>query len=298
MLELPSQVFERAKLNEEPVDGEEPKEEGREKDKDGEKGKDGRRLLHSTLTPAQRRLSGTQDPTLCTPPGHPASVAVAASSAPPSVAREPGMVTYEHWTVDEDLPIHLRVQVPHSSRSLSHISPACVNVMESFFEVRPGLRFGTDIEALRNHPWFSENEIPDWSTLETKMYCPNFVPEKRFMQNTFWSPKALRHYREMAREDELNASRTAAVITAEEEHLLAEFDYNSPYFESLIDRRRRKSLEPGASKAPMMGGKPLSPTSGQVKPHMAVSCSAPALHQHQHQHQQPANKQTLPKIAF
>ncbi len=149
---------------------------------------------------------------------------------------ETGKVTTDHWTVDEVLPLHLRFSCADLTKDYKSVSAECVNVLERFFDPRPLHRLGGDprrMSELRDHPWFIKCEVPTWRVLERRAYIPNFVPDKKFMQQTFWSPEPLAQYQQLVREEQQGAAGSCLkgpYISYEQERLFDSFDYVSAEF--------------------------------------------------------------------
>lgn len=149
---------------------------------------------------------------------------------------EGGKVTTDHWTVDDELPPHLRFSCADLTKDYKSVSAECVSILERLFDPRPLHRIGGNpkrMAELRDHPWFLRCEVPTWRVLERRTYVPNFVPDKKFMQQTFWSPEALSQYQQLAREEQQGAAGSflkGPYISYEQERLFEQFEFVSSEF--------------------------------------------------------------------
>jgi serine/threonine protein kinase len=81
-----------------------------------------------------------------------------------------------YWLVNEVLSNNLSVKISKKSNKCGILSNECIDVLQRFLDPRPLYRFGTNINEFRNHKWFLDNNITDWSMLESKSFIPQFRP--------------------------------------------------------------------------------------------------------------------------
>jgi hypothetical protein len=89
---------------------------------------------------------------------------------------------------------------------------------------------------------FKEQDIPSWKNLLYKQYIPRFVPDKKFMQNTFWSSESIQNYsihkniQNGRREDNENnnENENEIFVSKEDEILFQNFKYSSNIIENLF----------------------------------------------------------------